>query len=416
MPFEAGQHVVGEAGGAERDRRDVDVHAQRRRARPERAPGRHLRHGGVEHPAVERDDQAGLLGHRDERVRRAQPVGRVPPAQQRLHGGGPPGRQLDDRLVVGGELVARQRGAQLVGLAEPAQRRDVHRGLVDRRAAPAVRLGHVHRGVGVPQEDTGGLAPLGEAHTDAGADPARLAARAHGHLQRGHDPVGDVEDLPFGGVHDDQGELVATEPGDGVGAAADRPQPAGDLHQQLIADGVAEAVVDGLEPVEVEHEHRGHVTAELGVGHGLVDALGQEGAVGEVGQRVVEGEALQLAVGVGELAGALGHPPFEVLVERFQLLSQHVDADDHGVDVVRGGRGRQANGEFAGCELHDQLDELFQARIRLRRRHRHTPRGNDHFPQDGSSRKSVDGATRRDRLVGGASRSRVTRPCLALAG
>jgi hypothetical protein len=106
---------------------------------------------------------------------------------------------------------------------------------------------------------------------------------------------------------------------------------------------VAEAVVDGLEPVEVEHQHGGHVTAEPGVGHGLVDALGQEGAVGEVGQRVVEGEALQLAVGVGELAGALGHPPFEVLVERFQLLGQHVDADDHRVDVVRG-RAKAAGG------------------------------------------------------------------------
>ena len=212
----------------------------------------------------------------------------------------------------------------------------------------------------------------------------------------------------FGGVHDDQRELVPAEPGDGVGAAADRPQPPGDLDQQLVADGVPEAVVDRLEPVEVEHEHGGQVPAASGAGDGLVDALGQQRAVGEIGQRVVEGEALQLPVRVRELAGALGHPSLEVPVERLQLLGQHVDADDHRVDVVRGRRGPHADREFAGGELHHQLDELFQTRIRLRRRHRHTPRGNDHFPLDGSSRKSVDGATRCDRLVGGASRSRVT--------
>ena len=38
-----------------------------------------------------------------------------------------------------------------------------------------------------------------------------------GALSAQHDPVGDVEDLVGGGVEDDQRELVAAEPGHGVG-------------------------------------------------------------------------------------------------------------------------------------------------------------------------------------------------------
>ena len=104
-----------------------------------------------------------------------------------------------------------------------------------------------------------------------------LPART-GTWQCRHDPVGDVEDLRFGGVHDDQRELDPAEARDGAGAAADRPQPPGDLDQQLVADGAPEAVVDRLETVEVEHEHGGEVPTAFGAGDGLVDAF--EGACG----------------------------------------------------------------------------------------------------------------------------------------
>src|SRR4030095_2648700 len=51
-------------------------------------------------------------------------------------------------------------------------------------------------------------------------------------------------------------ELVATEPGHRV-ARATRPQdPLGDRHEHLVADLVAQAVVDELEPVEVEQQPR----------------------------------------------------------------------------------------------------------------------------------------------------------------
>ena len=49
-------------------------------------------------------------------------------------------------------------------------------------------------------------------------------------------------------------ELVAADPADQVVRAEVGPQPAGHRDEQLVADAVAERVVDELEPVEVEEQ------------------------------------------------------------------------------------------------------------------------------------------------------------------
>ena len=59
------------------------------------------------------------------------------------------------------------------------------------------------------------------------------------------------------GLLDDDRELVAAEPGDGVAGAGHDLEPLGDGHEQLVALGVAEPVVDGLEVVEVQEQDRG---------------------------------------------------------------------------------------------------------------------------------------------------------------
>ena len=61
--------------------------------------------GAAQHPFGQCGDVAGLLGHRDEGVRRKQAEGRVLPADQRLEGHRQAGRELDDRLVVHAELA-----------------------------------------------------------------------------------------------------------------------------------------------------------------------------------------------------------------------------------------------------------------------------------------------------------------------
>ncbi len=88
-------------------------------------------------------------------------------------------------------------------------------------------------------------------------------------------------------------ELVAAEPGDGVDLAHGARQAAADQHEQAVADVVAEGVVDLLEAVEVEQQQRRtgavplpHLLERLG------GALGEALAVGQAGERVGHGLAL----------------------------------------------------------------------------------------------------------------------------
>ena len=54
--------------------------------------------------------------------------------------------------------------------------------------------------------------------------------------------------------HDD-GELVTAEPGNRIGLPDAAAQSLGDNFEELVADRVAERVVDALEMIEVETEH-----------------------------------------------------------------------------------------------------------------------------------------------------------------
>ena len=64
------------------------------------------------------------------------------------------------------------------------------------------------------------------------------------------------------------------------------------LDQDVIARGVPQAVVDRLEVVQVDEQHRG--IAGLAPLQGVLDALAEEAAVGQPGQRIVEGLERQL--------------------------------------------------------------------------------------------------------------------------
>ena len=72
------------------------------------------------------------------------------------------------------------------------------------------------------------------------------------------------------------------------------PQPLGHLHQQLVADAVAARVVDQLEPVEVEVEHRHAALACLRALDRLLQALLEHHAVDQLGQVVVVREVAHL--------------------------------------------------------------------------------------------------------------------------
>ena len=61
-------------------------------------------------------------------------------------------------------------------------------------------------------------------------------------------------------VGEDERELVAADAREHVGLAQHLPQGVADAHQQGIAGGMAERVVDALEAVEVEQHERCRAT------------------------------------------------------------------------------------------------------------------------------------------------------------
>ena len=66
-------------------------------------------------------------------------------------------------------------------------------------------------------------------------------------------------------------------------------EPPGDGPEQVVAGGVAEAVVDRLEAVEVDEQDGDLDPSAGGRAERLLDPVEEEGPVRQAGQRVVEG-------------------------------------------------------------------------------------------------------------------------------
>jgi hypothetical protein len=117
------------------------------------------------------------------------------------------------------------------------------------------------------------------------------------------DAVGDLGRLP--GVADlleQDRELVAAETADRVGGAQDVLYPAGERDQQPVADGMAEAVVDELEAVEVDVEHGaapGRIPLELA--EAVLEAVQEQRPVRKAGEAVVQRFVDQPLLGVAPL-------------------------------------------------------------------------------------------------------------------
>ena len=226
-----------------------------------RAPGGGLRDHGVDDPVADRLDQPAVLGGGDELAGRDHPALRVVPAQQRLDGDGGAAGDLEDRLVVQLELAAGQRPAQAGGERQLAGGAGVLAGGEADRSA-AVALGLVERGVGALEQVRHVVAVGGEQSRRRCWPRSRTRGlrSSNGALERRQHVVGDAAGRRAGvavEVGEQEHELVAAVAGEQVGGAAAAGEARGDLAQQLVARGVAERVVDDLEVVEVDVEHRG---------------------------------------------------------------------------------------------------------------------------------------------------------------
>ena len=290
--------------------RDVDRDGQLVVCCPYGVPGRELAAGLVEHPLADRDDQVGVLGDADERVRCEQAAGRVLPTDQRLEAEQLTGvGQRHQRLVDEDELVVLQPRAQLALHRHPGDRAFAYAGVEELEAAgaPTSVLRLVHRGVGVAQEDRGrGQRVVGDGDADAAGDVDDLVLVVERLGKRTTDPAGDDRSVLTGAdpVAEDD-ELIAAEPGDRVRTPGRPLQPRGDLEQQRVTGRVPEAVVDDLEPVEVEEEHGEPAGLAFEPDQRLLQPVDEQYPVGQPGQRVLhrlESERLLGPLAVGQVA------------------------------------------------------------------------------------------------------------------
>jgi hypothetical protein len=252
--------------------------------------------------------------------RRHQPVLRVFPADQRLHADDAAAGDVVLRLVMQAQLVALQRPPQTALQGQPLERTGVHVLRKELVVVAAVLLGVIHGRISIAQQgiDVSAVAGInGDAHARGGHQlmPVDVVGARHCIeylLRRNCDVTG------IGHVRHQNDELVAAQATDGVAGAHAQPQPARHLLQQLIADAVTKRVVDRLEPVQIQ-EHDGHAGAvALRQGHRLRDPVGQQDAVGQVGERIVVSQMPHallalLALGdVGEDLDVVDRPPLRI--------------------------------------------------------------------------------------------------------
>ena len=185
-----------------------------------------------------------------------------------------------------------------VGLdLQAGHRLDMHAGVKHLMPCLAAPLGAIHRRVGVTQEV---LRPFTAGRTQGDANARRGEDLVTAGLQRRRqdrvDAVGHVRGIALvPDILEQKNELVSPKPCHRITGAPARLEPAADHLQQLIPDQVSEAVIDRLEAIEIEIEHGKHT---LGAPFRPFDrpsqAIEEQGAVGELGQRIVKGTMMQV--------------------------------------------------------------------------------------------------------------------------
>jgi hypothetical protein len=247
--------------------------------------------------------------------------------------------------------------AQIAQERQPGRRGDVLQGLED-HGAGLVLLRDVHRDVGVAQQRLGvGAVPRGDDDADAGLHVERHPLDVEGTVQRHTQSLRDAPGLADA-VHERQqdGELVAAEPGDGVAVAEDRPQARAHLAEQLVPVRVPEAVVDLLEAVQVDQEQGDLAGRAAGRGQALVELVAQQFPVRQAGECVV-GRLVAVPLGGGQQG--LGLPAQPLRRRRDQAEDDDVEdgeadaqRDRHGAHVLADGGGHRRIGQV---ELDDAV-------------------------------------------------------------
>ena len=135
-----------------------------------------------------------------------------------------------------------------------------------------------------------------QAHADAGRDIERLAVDLKRRGQRLQHLLRHAGHIVLGGnVIEQDHELVTPEARHGVAVTHAALEPLGQLLQQAVTHLVTECIVDGLETVQFHEQHPRAPLAPARARQRLFQAIEQQRAVRQLGERVVlrhEGQTL----------------------------------------------------------------------------------------------------------------------------
>ncbi len=163
---------------------------------------------------------------------------------------------------------------------------------VQRIAGPPVAFGLVQRRVGIAQQllGTQGIAGV-KADSDAGADEQTVALELKRLTHTLDDALRQLARLAdLLAVLDQHAEFVAAQTRKGHTVTQHLPQTLAHQLQQLVANGMAQAVVYALEVIQVQQQQGATALVGLRRRQCLLHPVGKQQAVGQASQRVVVGQ------------------------------------------------------------------------------------------------------------------------------
>jgi hypothetical protein len=193
----------------------------------------------------------------------------------------------------------------------------------------------VHRRVGIAQQFFRlSIVRAGQRDADRGGSENLFGAEPERRLQFDDDAFGDQHRLAgFGNAFEQHREFIAAQTRDHIACLQAGANAAADLKQQIVTDQMADRIVDDLEAIQIDEQHRELLVRIRGVTlHRLLEPLQQQGAVGQSGQRIVQRLVLQptldtfalgdlfaqVAVGQRQRARAFGDATFQPRIRLLQ--------------------------------------------------------------------------------------------------
>ena len=308
------RHPIGEALFLQLPAGQVDRAAQG--AEPLLLPLTHLGTGLLQDPFTHLDNLARLFQNRNKFVRRHQPRA-LPPAQQCFNTDsmGTSGGNLHDGLIEQLELTLRQCLAECVFKIQALIHLFLQRLAVERQLRLAERLGPIQGKIRLAQHILLATMALERSHADTDADRQAPRGRDDRVLQCVHDALRHHFRIAgHGHVIQQHHKFITTKARQVIARAQAALNPLGDLNQHLITDLVSKAVIDQLEAIQVDKQHRRMTCPRLGL---TLQRLGQQLAdllpVGQPGQLVMQHHVRQLLLGLLALADIGQRPGQQVL-------------------------------------------------------------------------------------------------------